>query len=66
MRIFQIEPDLNNEIFINVERGPNNDNGNGFFYFGLMQIDSRPIPEPSTSLILLAGAMTTLLRRRRQ
>lgn len=64
-RVFGILPDLNDEILIDVERGPNNDNGNGFYYLGVMQVDSRPVPEPSALLILLSGTIAFIGKRRR-
>lgn len=62
LRINGIVPDANDEIFVDVTPGPNNDNTNGFFYIGLMQVDV--VPEPA-SLSLLAAAGLTVLGRRR-
>lgn len=62
LRISGIVPDGNNEIFVDVTPGPNNNNTNGFFYIGLMQVDI--VPEPA-SLSLLAAAGLCVLGRRR-
>lgn len=62
LRINGITADGNNEIFVDVTPGPNNDNSNGFYYIGLMQVDI--VPEPA-SLSLLGAAGLTLLGRRR-
>ncbi|TWU30426.1 PEP-CTERM sorting domain-containing protein [Bythopirellula polymerisocia] len=60
-----ITPDGNSEISIAVMAGPNNDNGNGFYYINLMQV-STAIPEPTTGLLLaLAGGFAAFGRRRR-
>lgn len=58
-----IAPDANDEIFVNVTPGPNNDNNNGFYYIGLMQVDVRAIPEPGSALLLLCGSSLAWLRR---
>jgi len=61
-----ILPDANSEISISVMAGPNNDNGNGFYYVNLMQV-STAIPEPATGLLLaLAGGAAVVVRRRRR
>ena len=66
VRVDDIIPDGNGEIFVDVEVGPQNDNGNGFYYIGLMQVDIRPIPEPTTlALFGLAAATLAGGRRRR-
>ncbi|MEZ6191312.1 MAG: PEP-CTERM sorting domain-containing protein [Phycisphaerales bacterium] len=62
LKINGIVPDGNNEIYVDVTPGPNNNNANGFFYIGLMQVDI--VPEPA-SLSLLGAAGLTLLGRRR-
>ena len=66
-----IAPDGSNEIFVDVAPGPNNDNSNGFYYLGLLQIDIIPdrsvVPEPSAVGLLgflVAGGL--LLGRRRR
>ena len=65
VRVFDIAPDGNNEIFVDVEPGPNNDNNNGFYYIGLMQVDIRPIPEPTTFALLGAVLLAASARRQR-
>ena len=63
LRLNGITADANNEIFVDVTPGPNNDNSVGFYYFGLMQVDEI-VPEPSTLFLLAAGlAMPALMRR---
>ncbi len=62
LKLTGIVPDANNEIFVDLTPGPDNDNSNGFFYIGLMQVDI--VPEPA-SLSLLAAAGLCVLGRRR-
>ena len=62
-RIFSIAPDTNSEIVIDVTPGPGNDNGNGFYYINLMQVDV--VPEPSSLSLLLAAIVLTAVRRRK-
>lgn len=57
-----ITPDGNNEIVIGAGVGPNNDNGNGFFYLGVIQVDV--VPEP-TSLMLVFSSLGLLAFSRR-
>ncbi len=57
-----ITPDASNEIFIDVTAGPNNNNGIGFFYLGLMQVDV--VPEPASLSLLAASGLLVLGRRR--
>lgn len=66
VRVNGISPDGNNEIYVDVESGPQNDNGQGFYYIGLLQVDTRPIPEPTTfALVILAAGTIASGRRRR-
>ncbi len=62
LSITGIFPDANDEIYIEVSAGPNNTNGNSFYYINLMQVDA--VPEPA-SLGLLGASGLMLLRRRR-
>lgn len=62
LKIDGIVPDVNDEIFVDVTPGPNNNNVNGFYYINLMQVDI--VPEPA-SLSLLGVAGLTVLGRRR-
>lgn len=63
-RIFGISPDGSNEIILNFEAGPNNDNVSELFYLNVLEVNTRPIPEPSVALSLLVGALTLTWRRR--
>lgn len=65
-RVSLIEPNESNEILVRVEAGPGNDNGSRFYYLGVMQVDTRPIPEPSAPLMIATFSMIALLRRSRQ
>ncbi len=56
-----ISPDANGEIFIDVEAGPNNNNGTGFYYLNVMQMDI--IPEPASALALVAFGALAIRRR---
>lgn len=56
-----ISPDGNNEIFVDFEPGPNNSNGNGFYYVGLMQVDI--VPEPASLALFALGAFAMIRRR---
>jgi hypothetical protein len=58
-----VTPDANNQIVIHVDPGPNNNNGMGFYYIGIMEIVS--VPEPAGVSLAMAG-MAGLLRRRRR
>lgn len=62
LRLEGISPDGNNEIYVNVAPGPNNDNNNGFYYIGLVQVDV--VPEPtSIALAMLAVGLPVVLSR---
>lgn len=66
LNINGIFPDANDEISVLVQAGPNNDNGNGFYYVNLMQV-STAIPEPATGLLFaLAGGVAVVARRYRR
>ena len=56
--------DESGTITMNISAGPNNDNGNAFFYLGAIRIDTRPVPTPGT-LALLTGAGLIITRRKR-
>lgn len=64
LRLDGITPDGNNEIFVSVSPGTNNDNSNGFYYIGLMQVDV--VPEPTSLLLILAGGVAALTGRARR
>ncbi len=64
IRFTGIIPDANNEIFVDVEPGPNNNNSNGFYYIGLMQVDSAVVPEPSTFSLFAIFLLGTVIRRK--
>lgn len=57
-----ISPDGNNEIFVDVTPGPNNNNGQGFYYLGLVQVDV--VPEPASIALMGASGLMVLGRRR--
>ncbi|MGJ8635364.1 MAG: MYXO-CTERM sorting domain-containing protein [Phycisphaerales bacterium] len=51
-------------ITLSAFAGPNNDNGNSFFYLGAIRIDSAPIPAPGAAALLgLAGVFGSRRRR---
>lgn len=52
-------------ITIDVSAGPNNNNSTGFFYLGVLEIESAPVPEVST-VSILAAAGAGLLRRQKR
>lgn len=66
-----ISPDANNQITIDIDPGPNNNNASGFFYLGVLDLTSTPasVPEPSAPAALattVTAALATLRRRRRK
>lgn len=64
-----ITPNGSNQIVIDIDRGPNNNNGTGFFYLGVMEINTVAIPEPATlgiAGIVIAGLLGVEVRRRRR
>jgi hypothetical protein len=58
-----VSPDGSNQIVIDVDPGPNNNNANRFFYLGVLEVNSTP--EPSSILLLGIVPAAGLLRRRR-
>jgi hypothetical protein len=64
-----ISPNGSNQIIIDIDRGPLNNNSSGFFYLGVMEINTVAIPEPSMLVCggcSLLGLLGLTLRRRRQ
>lgn len=59
-----IFPDANSEISVVVSAGPNNDNGNGFFYINLMSVTDG-VPEPASGLLLVLATGLAAVGRRR-
>jgi len=51
-------------ITLDVSAGPNNDNGNGFFYLGAIRIDTRPVPSPGSLALLTTGGLFITRRKR--
>jgi len=60
-----ISPDGSGEINLVVSEGSTNTNSTGFFYLGVMEITSNPVPEPGTTVLLIAAIGGAGLRRRR-
>lgn len=58
-----IFPDGSNEIYVQVEAGPNNTNGNEFYYINLMEV-TPTIPEPASAVMALALLGAAATRRR--
>jgi hypothetical protein len=61
--LFGVTPTPAGEITISLFEGPNNTNSNSFSYINVLKVDT--IPEPGSALLLLAGAGSLALRRRR-
>jgi hypothetical protein len=58
-----VKADEFGNVVLNMTKGPNNDNPNGFFYLNAMTIEI--VPEPSSAmLILMAGLGLCVMRRR--
>ncbi|MCA9239480.1 MAG: hypothetical protein KDA37_04745 [Planctomycetales bacterium] len=67
VKVLGISPDGANEIYVDVEPGPNNNNPNGFFYIGLVQVDISPnVPEPSAFILSSLVAAACVARRTRR
>ena len=58
-----ISPDAFGNLTVNVTKGPNNNNGSGFFYLGAMQIVA--VPEPSSMTLATLGGFGVMLAGRR-
>lgn len=50
-------------ITINVEAGPNNNNGSRFAYLGAMRLEYTAVPEPTTVVLLGLSGLGLLFRR---
>jgi len=59
-----VTPDASNQIVIDLDPGPNNNNANRFFYLNTLEINS--VPEPGSIGLLGIVPGFALLRRRRQ
>lgn len=59
-----IVPTAGGVVTINIEKGPNNSNGDKFFYLGAMQLVSAAVPEPTTCGLLALSSLGLLFRRR--
>jgi hypothetical protein len=64
--VIGVEPDSSGEIVVDVEPGPANDSLSGFYYLGLMQVDTYPAPEPSSGVLASALLYGAWMGRRRQ
>ena len=51
-------------ITLDISAGPNNDNGNGFYYLGAIRIDTRPVPSPGSLALLTTGGLFIARRKR--
>lgn len=61
-----VTPDTNGRITIDVSPGPANTNANGFFYLGVLELNSSPVPEPASLVGIGAATAVGLLARRRR
>jgi hypothetical protein len=59
-----ITPTAAGQITVTINKGPNNTNGDGFYYLGALRVVSTRVPEPA-SLTLMAGAAILFAARRR-
>lgn len=59
-----VTPNGSNSIVIDIDRGPNNTNGTGFYYLNVLEIVS--VPEPTSAAIIASGLIGFAMRRRRQ
>ena len=66
LKLGGITPDANNEIYVEVSAGPNNSNGQSFYYINLMQVDAVNVPEPAAGLLLAAAGCLVGLHRNRK
>lgn len=60
-----VTPDANNQITVDLSPGPANTNANKFFYLGVMEFNSSPVPEPASLAGFGLAAAGGLLARRR-
>lgn len=60
-----ISPDGSGSINLVVSKGSTNTNSTGFFYLGVMEINSNPVPEPGSAALLVAALGIVGFRRRR-
>lgn len=62
--ISNVTPDSLGRITLDVAPGTGNNNPYGFYYLGVAQVTY--VPEPGSAMLLISGATTALLRRRRR
>jgi hypothetical protein len=60
---FNITPDAENEILVELFPAADNNNGNHFTYLGVMKVEV--VPEPTSALMIASGVGILALRRRR-
>jgi hypothetical protein len=59
-----VKADAFGNVVLNMTKGPNNNNANGFFYLTAMSIEV--IPEPSSALLVLVSGLGLCVVRRRR
>lgn len=63
LRLLNVLPDANGDIYVGVQAGPGNTNNNGFFYINLMEVSA--VPEPTAAVLAVFAGLAAATRRRR-